>query len=97
RLSLSCPTRRSSDLAGPLPAFFFTLACLQAGCDRNGHGFQGILEPAGKNQRGRCMKQTIYIDMLILVNLLVNYFLLLSVRGFLQDRKSTRLNSSHVS
>ena len=29
------------------------------------------------------MKQTIYIDMLILVNLLVNYFLLLSVRGFL--------------
>lgn len=29
------------------------------------------------------MKQTIYIDMLILVNLLVNYFLLLTVRGFL--------------
>ena len=29
------------------------------------------------------MKQTIYIDILILVNLLVNYFLLLTVRGFL--------------
>ena len=29
------------------------------------------------------MTQTIYIDVLILVNLLVNYFLLLTVRGFL--------------
>ena len=44
---------------------------------------QSILEKQAKPERGRFMKQTVYIDVLVLVNLLVNYFLLLLVRSFL--------------
>ena len=54
-----------------------------AGCDKiNGSG--GVYWRSRRNPKGgRFMKQTVYIDVLVLVNLLVNYFLLLLVRSFL--------------
>src|SRR5205814_7608148 len=85
------PTRRSSDLI-PIPIVFQTPL-------RNQNGFQKYLKPFIKKPRGdmRVIDQILTsVLTLILIRSYINWIFFMRHELMKIDRKSTRLNSSHL-